>query len=127
MAHERYGIMCEVYGGITGHRTGLLRRDDVVVEFTDLKTATAEAEKLERRANTPYATATFRYRPTVLNSTCLLCDGPGPFNGNGVCLRCERSGRPGGILRLSGGAVCAHCGDRFTSQRDMLSHRCSGR
>lgn len=56
-----FNIMCEVYGGVTGHRTALLKNDGKVVEFATREEADAKARELSRAANNEHAVAVFRY------------------------------------------------------------------
>lgn len=55
-------VECEVYGGATGHRTGLLKQNGQVRTFDTLEEAEAEASRLDKAMNNAYAVATFRYR-----------------------------------------------------------------
>jgi hypothetical protein len=61
----RYFIECEVSGGITGHRIGMLKAHGELVEFATLEAAVAEARRLDAAHNTPHAVASFRYRVII--------------------------------------------------------------
>lgn len=56
-----FTILCEVSGGVTGYRCALLKRDGVVQQFETREAAEAEAARLNKRMNGPYASADFRY------------------------------------------------------------------
>ncbi len=56
-----FNINCEVWGGVTGHRSSVYKDCGKVVEFETLKEAEAEAERLTRDMNGGYASASFRY------------------------------------------------------------------
>lgn len=63
----KYGIWCEVSGGVTGHRASWLRVGDQVAEFDTFDEANAEAERLQSHRNAdPHRTALFRYEPMAL-------------------------------------------------------------
>jgi len=53
----KFKIRCEVYGGITGHRTGYLKRDDKEMIFTSRE----EAEKNLPQSKTTERGVTFNY------------------------------------------------------------------
>ncbi len=56
-----FNINCEVWGGVTGHRSSVLKDCGLVVEFHTLEEAETEAERLTKAMNGGYATASFRY------------------------------------------------------------------
>lgn len=53
-------VRCTVSGGVTGHRSSLLKRNGVVVEFSSREAARAEANAC-MAAVSPHSTATFNY------------------------------------------------------------------
>lgn len=57
----KYRIFCEVSGGVTGSRCAFLKHEGREAIFDDKDSAELEAARLTKRANGPYATATFRY------------------------------------------------------------------
>jgi hypothetical protein len=57
----KYNISCEVWGGITGHRSSLLKADGQIAEYDDVFLAGAVAVGLNTKMNGPNAKATFRY------------------------------------------------------------------
>ena len=57
----RWNILAEVWGGVTGHRTGLLKHNGVVEEFASREAAAAKAAELTRQMNGPNRVANFRY------------------------------------------------------------------
>ena len=54
---ENFYIMCEVYGGTTGHRTSILKKDGVMVTFPTREAAEAELP----RSYTSETGVTFKY------------------------------------------------------------------
>ncbi len=57
-----YHVQCEVSGGVTGHRTALLKSEGKVVEFETFDAAKEEAGRLQKAANgRPHSTASFHY------------------------------------------------------------------
>lgn len=55
-------ILCEVSGGITGHRVAYLKQRGVEVKFPTAAQAQTMANQLNEQANShPYRTATYRY------------------------------------------------------------------
>jgi len=56
-------VMCRVSGGVTGTRTGTLKRLGEVQYFPDEATAQATADRLLREMNSAHATATYAYWP----------------------------------------------------------------
>lgn len=59
---KRYGIWCEVWGGVTGSRSAWAKRAGEIESFAELEAAIAQAEHYEQRSNgNPYAKASFRY------------------------------------------------------------------
>jgi hypothetical protein len=54
-------VMCEVKGGMTGHRSAPLKDGKGIVVFPDKAAAQSEADKWNTRMNGPDARATFRY------------------------------------------------------------------
>ena len=57
-----FNINCEVWGGVTGHRSSVLKDCGIVVEFETLKEAEAEAERLTKAMNGGYGSASFDYK-----------------------------------------------------------------
>jgi hypothetical protein len=58
----RYGIWCEVFGGVTGHRQSWLKENGQRVEYDNAETAAREALRLDKQSNgNPYRTANFSY------------------------------------------------------------------
>ena len=57
-----YHVQCEVSGGVTGHRTALLKNKGEIVEFDTFDKAQAEARRLQKNANAQlHSTASFHY------------------------------------------------------------------
>jgi len=57
-----FNVMCQVSGGMTGFRQGLLKDgDDRVIEFETREAAEAEARRLSEKMNSGYGCASFRY------------------------------------------------------------------
>jgi hypothetical protein len=56
-----YQIMCEVMGGITGYRRGVLRNGGCPCLFSTKSKAEAEADRLMTINNHPHTRATYRY------------------------------------------------------------------
>jgi hypothetical protein len=57
-----YGIWCEVFGGVTGHRASWLKENGKVKTFDTLQAATSEAALHNERTNgNPFRAASFRY------------------------------------------------------------------
>lgn len=57
-----YHVQCEVSGGVTGHRTALLKSDNKIVEFDTFAAAQEEAARLQKEAlDWRHSTASFRY------------------------------------------------------------------
>lgn len=61
-APQRYHVRCTVSGGVTGHRTALLKDHGEVRVFETREAAEAECQEL-LRANGPNARAQFSYTP----------------------------------------------------------------
>jgi len=58
----RWGVWCEVWGGVTGERANWLKEDRKLVEYATREEAEAEAERLMKRfADNPYRKTGFRY------------------------------------------------------------------
>ena len=59
----KYGIFCEVSGGVTGYRCAWLKAGDGKERvFKNMETARAEARRLSEKTNgNPYRKADFRY------------------------------------------------------------------
>jgi len=58
----KFGVWCEVSGGVTGSRCAWLKRNGVRAEFDAQAEAEAEAARLmSRNGSNPYRTADFRY------------------------------------------------------------------
>lgn len=56
----KYIVMCEVYGGVTGHRVSPMKVDGVVMTWNKYEDAEAVAKR--QKANvSPFAKATFNY------------------------------------------------------------------
>ena len=61
MSGGRYVIRCQVSGGVTGTREGLLKENGEVRYFSTATEADAEALRLTAAMNGPHAKAQFRY------------------------------------------------------------------
>jgi len=57
----RFLIHCSVSGGVTGHRTSILKSGDKIREFTSREDAQKVADELTTSGNNPRATCTFNY------------------------------------------------------------------
>jgi hypothetical protein len=62
---NRFRILCEVSGGVTGHREGYFKENGKVVLFTNEEKAKVYADKLAINANTTAAFTVANYRYTV--------------------------------------------------------------
>ena len=58
----RYGVWCQVSGGITGYRYGWLKRGGVRQEFSDRGEAMRIATQLNTERNKPIRRALFAYQ-----------------------------------------------------------------
>lgn len=58
---SRWGVWCEVWGGITGSREAWMKRDGKIARFVAREEAEAEAAKWNTKNNGPYRSASFRY------------------------------------------------------------------
>jgi hypothetical protein len=59
---KKFGVWCEVYGGVTGHRQAWLKENGAVVMFDTHEEAAERAKKLSDDKNgNPYRTANFEY------------------------------------------------------------------
>jgi hypothetical protein len=57
-----FGIWCEVWGGVTGHRAMWLKADGKLAEYATREEADAEAQRLNKERNSnPYRKADFSY------------------------------------------------------------------
>ncbi len=56
-----FNIQCDVWGGVTGHRTSLLIDCGKTVVFDTLEEAKAEATRLTAYMNGGYGSASFKY------------------------------------------------------------------
>ena len=56
-----YNIQCDVWGGVTGHRTSLLVAEGKIVTFDTLEGAEKEAARLTAYMNGGYGSASFKY------------------------------------------------------------------
>ena len=63
----RWGVWCEVSGGVTGARAAWLKRNGTRVEFATQAEAAAEAEAQRTRVARANNVATFHYTPRVLS------------------------------------------------------------
>lgn len=65
MSAHRHIVMCEVSGGVTGHRQAPLRSNGEVVYFETWEEAEAKAWQLQQAAEetASHSSATFRYWP----------------------------------------------------------------
>ena len=63
----KFGVWCQVSGGVTGHRQAWLKSNGVRVEFATQEEAEVEAERLNAIPR-PHAVATFRYRAMPLDA-----------------------------------------------------------
>jgi hypothetical protein len=62
MINPQFGIWCEVWGGVTGHRCAWLKSNGEQQRFTSRDEAEAEAMRLNEQTNgNPHRTASFRY------------------------------------------------------------------
>ena len=66
---KRYGVWCEVWGGVTGHRESWLKNSvGSPMEYPTLEAATNVAAELNENTNgNEYRTADFRYTVRVVN------------------------------------------------------------
>jgi hypothetical protein len=62
-----FNINCRVSGGVTGTREALLKSNGKVCFFDTEEEAQVEANRLNKKMNGPYATASFNY--TVVPAT----------------------------------------------------------
>lgn len=63
-----WGIWCEVWGGVTGHREAWAKSNGEIRIFDSEEAAQDQARKWEQSAmSNPYRTADFRYRALPLN------------------------------------------------------------
>ena len=60
---DRYVVMCQVSGGVTGTRTGPYKHDDKLVTFATFQEAQEKAAALVDKMNTPHGSASFWYWP----------------------------------------------------------------
>ena len=58
---RRYGVWCEVWGGVTGHRSAWLKNKSTLASFATLADAEAEAERLRATSARSLSRASFRY------------------------------------------------------------------
>lgn len=61
LSGQRFVVECEVWGGVTGHRKGFLRRNGEVIRFATLEDAQREAAAASERTKAS-PTARFSYR-----------------------------------------------------------------
>jgi DNA-binding CsgD family transcriptional regulator len=59
----KFAVLCQVSDGVTGRRTGFLRKDGRYRYFDSMKKAQAVANELNATRNGPHQTASFRYWP----------------------------------------------------------------
>ncbi len=57
-----FNIQCDVWGGVTGHRTSLLKDCGVVLTFGTLEAAEEEAARRTKFMNGGYGSASFDYK-----------------------------------------------------------------
>lgn len=63
MSDSKFGVWCEVWGGVTGHRASWLKSNESEVQlFETYAAAEAEAQKYNQRARQPTQQASFSYR-----------------------------------------------------------------
>lgn len=55
-------IHCEVWGGVTGHRQSLLKKNNKVVEFETRVAAETEARRMGQAARSGFRSCFFSYR-----------------------------------------------------------------
>lgn len=59
----KFGVWCEVSGGVTGFRQSWLKANNTVALYNTREAAADEAKKLENGRNgNPYRTANFSYQ-----------------------------------------------------------------
>lgn len=54
-------VRCQVSGGVTGTRTGTLKKNGVICFFESQADAQEQADQLNQRNDSPYRTCDFRY------------------------------------------------------------------
>ena len=57
-----FNIQCDVWGGVTGHRTDVLKDCGKIVTFYTLQEAQDEAARLTIQMNGGYGSASFEYK-----------------------------------------------------------------
>ena len=65
---KRYGVWCEVFGGVTGFRHNWLKSNDEVCKFAEYEEAEEEARLLNMKMNGPNARAYFSYSARLLGN-----------------------------------------------------------
>jgi hypothetical protein len=64
-----YGVWCVVSGGVTGRREAWLKgKEGRAALFDDETAAQAEAARLTKQMNGPYARADFKYRAAAYSA-----------------------------------------------------------
>lgn len=63
---NKFRVLCEVSGGVTGYRVAYLKNAGEEIIFPNRETAEAEAARLTTQANGPHKSADFRYTPEPL-------------------------------------------------------------
>ena len=56
-----YQIQCQVSGGITGFRESMLKENKMVYETESYDEATEKADRIEKKMNSGYGSASFSY------------------------------------------------------------------
>jgi len=54
-------VRCQVSGGVTGTRTGTLRKGETLCLFESREEAQEQADQLNQRNDSPFRTCEFRY------------------------------------------------------------------
>ena len=67
---EKFGVWCEVWGGMTGSRESWLKENDKRKEFSSRESAERIAAELTSNvAQNPFRTANFRYTVKAIRET----------------------------------------------------------
>lgn len=67
---DQFVVLCEVSGGVTGYRQGLLREKGQTKLFPTMQAAEEEASKLRVSMGGGHSLATFRYRAMSAREAC---------------------------------------------------------
>lgn len=62
----KYGVWCEVFGGVTGSREAWLKSNGELMKFATFEEAQAEARRCQS-VDRRFSTANFRYTARELN------------------------------------------------------------